>query len=154
MKSIQKLSTLALLFICITFFMSASVVPTHKVEKEYTEVKKASKKEKRASAKEAKQQLRKQVRVAKLQTKLAKATNEKTKTRLQKKIDANKDMDVEILSIIALIFAFVFPPVGLVLAIIARNNGGGLIADIAFWVSIILIILYLIGILAWGLRIR
>lgn len=148
MKSIQKLSTLALLFICITFFMSASVVPTHKVEKEYTEVKKASKKEKRASAKEAKQQLRKQVRVAKLQTKLAKANNQKTKTRLQKKIDANKAVDVEVLSILALIFAFIFPILGLVLAIIARNNGGGLIADLAFWISIIfliIIVIYFIG---------
>jgi hypothetical protein len=50
-------------------------------------------------------------------------------------------IDLQVLEILALIFAFLIPIVGLILAIIAKNQGGGLLATLAFWISIVLLIL-------------
>lgn len=141
MQFVNKLSTITLLLMMTIFFTSASIAPKVSVE-EAPPVEKT-----KVSKKAAKKQLRQQKKVNRLKVKLAKAKTEKQKTRLQKKITKtqNQEQDVQLLSILALIFAFIFPIVGLILAIIAQNRGGGLLADLAFWISIIFLILFVLG---------
>lgn len=90
-----------------------------------------------------------QKRLLRLERRLARTTSPKAKARIQHKITQHQaaQLEVAILSILALIFAFVFPIVGLILAIIARNQGGGLLALLAFWISIVFLILFVIFII-------
>ncbi len=145
----QRTYQLFTLFICslgLLFFTSAAVAPASIVE-EVPPVERTT-----LSKKELRKQLRQEARVARLETRLERATSDRRKLRLQKRIDnaQQQNDDIAILSIVALVFAFIFPIVGLILAIIARNKGGGLIADLAFWISLIFLILILIGIIFYG----
>jgi methionine-rich copper-binding protein CopC len=149
MQMIQKLSISVLLLFLTLFLTSASIAPKTMVEKA-PPVEKT-----KLTKKAAKKQLKQQKRVSYLKNKLAKAKTEKQKTRLRQRIAQNETgqaMDIEILSIIALVFAFLFAPLGLVLALIALKRGGGLIAEIAFWVSLIVIAIYLLIIILSILR--
>jgi hypothetical protein len=146
MRSTYQLFTLFICTLGLFFFTSAAVAPA-KVVEENPPVERNV-----LSKKEMKKQLRQQARVARLEARMQRASSDKRKLRLQKRIDdvqQGKDAEVTILSVLALIFAFVFAPVGLILAIISRKNGGGILADIAFWVSIVVIIVYIIGVILW-----
>lgn len=147
MQSTYKLFTLFICSLGLLFFTSAAVAPA-KVVEENPPVERTT-----LSKKQLRKQLRQQARLAKLEARLEKATSDKRKLRLKKRIDAvnqGQDDEVTILSVIAFIFAFVFAPVGLVLAIIARKNGGGILADLAFWISLVVIIVYLVLLILWG----
>lgn len=147
MQSTYKLFTLFICSLGLLFFTSAAVAPA-KVVEENPPVERTT-----LSKKQLRKQLRQQARLSRLEARLEKATSTKKKLRLQKKIKAvqqNDDAEVTILSVIAFIFAFVFAPVGLILAIIARKNGGGILADLAFWISLIVIIVYLVLLIVWG----
>lgn len=134
MQSMYKLFTLFICSLSLLFFTSAAVAPAKVVEE--TPVERTT-----LSQKELKKQLRQQARVARLEIRLERATSDQRKMRLQKRIDQTKQTkEVTVLGILALVFAFVFAPVGLILAVIAKNNDGGFIADLAFWISLIFII--------------
>lgn len=150
MQYTYRLFTTLLGGLLLLFLTSASVAPdaTPPAEKE------ASKKEQRFQKRQA-------AKLERLNQRLAKAKNDKTKARLQFKIQqtqvqqAESAGDIEILSVVALIFAFLLPPLGLILAIIAKNRGGGLIAEIAFWVGLVLTVLWLVYFITggwWGWR--
>jgi hypothetical protein len=139
MKSILTLFVLSL---GLLFFTSAAVAPAKVVEE--TPVEKTT-----LSKKELKKQARQQAKLTRLEARLQKAANDQQKARIKKRIVATKNagittnmgIDLQVLEILALIFAFLIPIVGLILAIIAKNQGGGLLATLAFWISIVLLIL-------------
>lgn len=95
--------------------------------------------EKKAVAKKA---ARKTARLHRLQQRYERATAPKVRLRLQDRIDRlQHHQETTTLEILALIFAILFPPVGLILAIIAKSNGGGTIANVAFWISLVQVII-------------
>ncbi|MFK7796060.1 MAG: hypothetical protein AB8E82_01305 [Aureispira sp.] len=142
MKSTYKLFTLFILSLSLLFFTSAAVAPAKVIEE--TPVEKNT-----LSKKELKKQARKQAKLTRLEARLQKATNDKQKTRIKKRIVATKNgtNEVTTLEILAIIFAVLFPLVGLILAIIAKKNGGGVLATVAFWVSLVLLILIVLYII-------
>lgn len=144
MKVTHKVFTLFICSLALLFFTSAAVAPAKVVEE--TPVERTT-----LSQKQLKKQLRQQARVTRLEARLGRATTDRQKVRLQDRInsiDTQKETkETTTLAIIALIFAFLFPLVGLILAIIAKKNGGGGVATAAFWISLIFTILAVIGII-------
>jgi hypothetical protein len=131
MKAVQNFSVVLLMAISCLFFSSFSVVPASTTSTDGVGHKSSVKKEEKQQAK-----------VAKLEAKIEKATSAKQKARLEAKLAKTKAPKEEnILSILALVFAFIFPVVGLILAIIAKKKEGTQLAQIAFILSLVFLIL-------------
>ena len=142
MKIMNYFMTIVLATLGLVFLTSAAVLPDAAVEtvppvEKTTATKKALKKEQRKAAK-----------LERLQARYERAATTKQKMRIQHKINqVNEAKEATTLEILALIFAFLFPLVGLILAIIARKQGGGTLANVAFWISLIFLILAVLGII-------
>jgi hypothetical protein len=138
MKTLKNFSFAILLVTIGFFFTSAAVIPS-KAEVKNSQDNVGYSFEKKESKKDAK--------VARLERKLSVAKTEKQKVKIQKQLDKvsdKKNDETPILSILALIFAFIFPVVGLILAIIAKKKEGGQLAKIAFILSLVFLILWVL----------
>ena len=136
MKIMNYFLTLVLCAVSLTFLTAASVAPEVVETAPPVEKKATSKKEVRKAAK-----------LERLQKRYDRVTSAKAKTRIQHKINqVNESKEATTLEILALVFAFLFPLVGLILAIMARKQGGGTLANVAFWLSLIFLILAIVGI--------
>ena len=93
-----------------------------------------------------KKQNKKEAQIMRLENKISKAKSETKKQKLQNRIDkiSEGNDDTQTLSILALVFAFIFPVVGLILAIIAKKQEGGKLAQIAFILSLVFIIIWVL----------
>ena len=143
MKTLKNFSFAILLLTIGFFFTSAAVVPS-KAELKNDQDNVGYSFEKKESKKDAK--------VTRLERKLSAAKTEKQKVKIQKQLDRvsdKKNDETPILSILALVFAFVFPIVGLILAIMAKKKEGGQLAQIAFILSIVFIAIWLIALIIY-----
>jgi hypothetical protein len=140
MKTIKFLSLSMLFSFAWMFLTSSAVLPTSVGVGEGV-----------GKEESVKKQAKKEAQILRLENKISKAKSETKKQKLQNRIDkiSGEKEETPIISILALVFAFIFPLVGLILAIIAKKQEGGKIAQIAFIVSLVFLIIWLIFLIAY-----
>jgi Flp pilus assembly protein TadB len=140
MNTIKFLSFTVLFSFALMFLTSASTYPTS-----------VGKGEGVGKEESVKKQNKKESQIMRLENKISKAKSEAKKQRLQNRIDkiSEGNDDTQTLSILALVFAFIFPVVGLILAIIAKKQEGGKLAQIAFILSLVFLILWVLSLVVY-----
>jgi hypothetical protein len=135
MKTIKFLSLMMLFSFAWMFLTSSATYPSS-----------VGKGEGVGKEESVKKQAKKEAQIMRLENKISKAKSETKKQKLQNRIDkiSEGNDDTQTLSILALVFAFIFPVVGLILAIIAKKQEGGKLAQIAFILSLVFLILWVL----------